>query len=254
MEVLFMNTILTVSFAFLFSCVTVAGEHWDGLTPLQQTALWFGKRVDVEKTNNRNSPDWVKVTNYVRIAPKFHRLTIKDAAAIFWDLPGQKSYLDFGSFGLKSFDILAGEGTATVEALVTSAVITSQGIVTLEYPQVNSLIRREEEILGKKRFSYSVTWHSTDPQLPPFFSGMSGLTGIVTFEEIPGDTNGFLMVYENVGFVNADGRADKTTLSQLKAQGQVLANTHRKRLEEGDKATYQQLLRLNKALENIKVR
>ncbi len=235
-----------VKFILLFICMSQAGlaasPFFAFLSEDQKKQVWEGKQVDIF----RATPDYAKLTSFVMIPKGADNMTPRKAAAIFWDLPGQVSYLDFGTFGLKEFKIGLGKGTSSVMSTATSLVLTAGGSVTQVYPQQNTVYRIDNGP-GCTKDTYMITWNSTDPARPPFYSGMVSLTGMVVFELLP-DNQNVLMVYQNIGILSAEGRQDETTANLLKGQGQFLATKHREHLESGVRVTRDQERALNDAV------
>lgn len=221
----------------LLASVAQAGT-WDRLTPAQQQTINSGSVLTIDVS----SPYYWGVTYVKSVEALAPRTGTMGNAAVFWDLPGQVSYLS--SLGLVSFEIQMGQGSSALRSQVTMMGPTPQGPQPISYPQQNTVFRRSCN--GSLPCSeFLSAWNSTDPS-QPVNPGVAAMWGDVAFEEIPGNTTKTLMVYSNY-LSGAEILIGNTQLkTQMFSLFEAVVHAHANRMAQG--ATPQQMVNLRRAL------
>ncbi len=206
---------------------------WNELDSAQQTQILSQNLVRVVGAN----PNLWEAKFYFWVNGAGAKGSPRDCAAIFWDLPGQASYQP----NLKSFEILAGSGTAAVKALATVDLSMVGGPADYQYPQENTVFREGH---GQGAL-FSSSWQTTDPSRPisPAFPQFSGE---VSFQHFPGDQGGALMKYHVRIFPVAPLLGDLNQREQAFQMIEGLIRVHQGRMAQG--ASPQQISELERAL------
>jgi hypothetical protein len=193
-----------------------ASSTWEKLTLAQQEAIRSGQQIQVVG----NDPFVWEITVIQRVA----KASPAACAAIFWDLPGQPSYL--ARFGLLSINVKAGLHTAALASEVTAITPTPSGPTTIVYPWENALIRFGDGTDA----TYRISWHGTDASRP-MAPGFPAAWGDLTLEQFA--DGGTLMIYHGtvspIPLLLENTELKQTLVGQISA----VAQAHAARFEQG---------------------
>lgn len=204
---------------------------WQELSATQRASILAGDQVVIEGS----VPAVWEATAYEWIHPGQPRTGPEGAAAVYWDLPGQVSYL--APLGLVGLDVIYGEDTAAVAIVGHQAVPTPAGPVVFDVPQVNSVLKS-----GPQCYRSVSHTSSTSQPLPGYLSVIVN----VRFESFPGDQGGTLLAYNVSGVPSPAIASDATARAQALAFLAAVASAHVTRMEQG--ATPAQVRTLRRAL------
>lgn len=204
---------------------------WSGLVPSLQEKVRGGEQIFID--NSRES--YWDFVFYQKVAA-----TPESAAAIYWDLPGQSSYLD--KLGLRTIEIIAGKSSAARKVIAISMVPGPNGQpLEVRSPREYTVAKFGRD----RRVTYSVLWHAMDPA-KPVYPGMPSLMGDMSFQFFPTQIDGCLMFFRTLGFPLATLLGNVSLKQTLVSYMSSVGKAHAEKMKRG--ASPQQLSELRRSL------